>query len=102
MRSLMALAASAALCANCSGDAAAATGPSALTDVRTIVALGDSLTSGRGIARDEAYPAQLEKMLKRAKLPFKVVNHGVSGDTTSDAVRRLQAALDEDPAIMIV
>ena len=102
MRGLAFLAAVSALAASCSGHASAATGPSALAETRTIVALGDSLTSGRGIGRDEAYPAQLEKMVKRAKLPFKVVNHGVSGDTTSDGVRRLQAALDEDPAILIV
>ena len=35
-------------------------------------------------------------------LPFTVINHGVSGDTTARAVRRLQAALDENPSILIV
>jgi acyl-CoA thioesterase-1 len=102
MRTLMFLAAAAAVGANCSGRASAATAPSQLVQSRTIVAFGDSLTSGRGMSREEAYPAQLEKMLKAARLPFKVVNDGVSGDTTADAVRRLNTALDEDPAIMIV
>jgi acyl-CoA thioesterase-1 len=102
MRGLALLAAVSAVAASCSGNAAAATGPSALEETRTIVALGDSLTSGRGIGRDEAYPAQIEKMIKRAKLPFKVINHGISGDTTADGLRRLQAALDDTPAIMIV
>jgi acyl-CoA thioesterase-1 len=102
MKGLALLAAVSAVAVSCSGNAAAATGPSALEETRTIVALGDSLTSGRGIGRDEAYPAQIEKMIKRAKLPFKVINHGISGDTTADGLRRLQAALDDNPAIMIV
>jgi acyl-CoA thioesterase-1 len=41
-------------------------------------------------------------MLDEAKLPFRVVNHGVSGDTTAGGVRRLRAALDEKPAVLIV
>jgi acyl-CoA thioesterase I len=87
--------------AACSG-ASAATQPSAVDQSFRIVALGDSLTSGRGIAKNEAYPAILEKTLKDAGLPYTVSNHGVSGDTTADALRRLSAALDEQPSIMIV
>ena len=87
--------------ASCSG-ASAATGPTRIDRALRIVALGDSLTSGRGISKDQAYPAVLERTLKDAGLPFTVSNHGVSGDTTADAVRRLDAALDEQPAIMIV
>ncbi len=67
-----------------------------------IVALGDSLTSGKGLSKDKAYPALLEKTLKDAGLPFHVSNYGISGDTTTGALRRLPAALDEHPSIMIV
>jgi acyl-CoA thioesterase I len=67
-----------------------------------IVALGDSLTSGHGLGRSHAYPAVLEASLQEAGLPFAVVNHGVSGDTTAGGVRRLEAALAEKPQILIV
>ena len=67
-----------------------------------IVALGDSLTSGHGLGRSHAYPAVLEASLREAGLPFSVVNHGISGDTTAGGVRRVQAALAEKPQILIV
>lgn len=66
------------------------------------MALGDSLTSGCRIGRDDAYPAVLEKRLAEARLPFTVSNYGVSGDTTADGRRRLQAALAAKPDILIV
>jgi acyl-CoA thioesterase I len=71
-------------------------------DALRIVALGDSLTSGHGLGRTHAYPAVLEASLREAGLPFSVVNHGVSGDTTAGGVRRLAAALAENPQILIV
>jgi len=67
-----------------------------------IVAFGDSLTSGHRLGAKDAYPAILNDILHEQGLPFAVVNHGVSGDTTSRALRRLQAALDERPQILIV
>jgi acyl-CoA thioesterase-1 len=67
-----------------------------------IVALGDSLTSGHGLPTDEAYPAVLGGLLRVAGQPFTVVNHGVAGDPTAGGVRRLEAALAEQPAILIV
>jgi acyl-CoA thioesterase-1 len=87
----------------CSNHLAAATAPSQIPEVRRIVAFGDSLTSGHGLAsKEEAYPAVLERMLRAAGLPFVVRNHGVAGETTVDAVERLDAALAEKPDIMIV
>jgi acyl-CoA thioesterase I len=67
-----------------------------------IVAFGDSLTSGHRLPSKDAYPSILASRLREAGLPFTVVNRGVSGDTTAGAVRRLQAALDEHPQILIV
>lgn len=102
----MLLAAAAALGAGCSertsAATAAATGPTGIAQVRTIVALGDSLTAGRGLAADQAYPALLQKMLQSSGLPFTVQNHGVSGDTTADGLLRLGAALDAQPVVLIV
>jgi acyl-CoA thioesterase-1 len=67
-----------------------------------IVALGDSLTSGHRLPRSQAYPARLETALKDEGVTAVVVNHGVSGDTSSGGVRRLSAALDDRPDILIV
>jgi acyl-CoA thioesterase I len=103
MRALIVLCLAGVVASGCSNHAAAATAPSQVPQVRKIVAFGDSLTSGHGLpSRDQAYPAVLERMLREAGLPFVVSNHGVSGDTTVDALKRLDAALAEQPDIMIV
>jgi acyl-CoA thioesterase-1 len=99
---ILTLAAACGTGAGCSEPAAASAGPSRLPATLKIVALGDSLTSGRGISRSQAYPALLERSLHDAGLPFSVTNHGVSGDTTAGGVRRVAAALDEGPQILIV
>jgi len=67
-----------------------------------IVALGDSLTAGLGLPGDEAYPALLEERLRREGYPYRVVNAGVSGDTTAGGLRRVEWVLRTRPAIVIV
>lgn len=67
-----------------------------------IVAFGDSLTSGHRLPENETYPAVLEASLKAAGLPATVVNHGDDGDTTAGGLRRLDAALAEQPQILIL
>jgi len=67
-----------------------------------IVALGDSLTSGRGIGRSLAFPAVLQRQLDDAGYDYEMVNAGVSGDTSGGALRRLRAALDGDVRVLIV
>jgi len=67
-----------------------------------IVAFGDSLTSGHKLPQKDTYPAVVQKKLKAAGLPFTIVNHGVSGDTTRRALNRLDRALAEKPQIFIV
>jgi acyl-CoA thioesterase-1 len=67
-----------------------------------IVALGDSLTSGRGIGEALAYPAVLQQRLIDRGYDYEVVNAGVSGDTTTRALRRLRESLDGDVQILIV
>ena len=71
-------------------------------DDRVIVALGDSLTAGLGVAADEAYPALLESRLRRAGYAYRVVNAGVSGDTSAGGLRRLDWVLRSRPEIVIV
>lgn len=55
----------------------------------TIVAMGDSLTAGLGVDESEAYPALLQKKLAAAGHYFTVVNAGVSGETSSGALSRI-------------
>ena len=69
---------------------------------RVIVALGDSLTAGLGVAADEAYPARLEARLAREVYTYRVVNAGVSGDTTAGGLRRVDWVLRAKPEIAIV
>ena len=64
----------------------------------TVLALGDSLTSGVGATADTAYPTVLQELTG-----WQVVNGGVSGDTTAQALARLPALLQEhQPALVIV
>jgi acyl-CoA thioesterase I len=69
---------------------------------RVVVALGDSLTAGLGVSAEESYPALLQARLERAGFPYRVVNAGVSGDTTAGALRRLDWVLRAHPAVVIV
>jgi acyl-CoA thioesterase-1 len=71
-------------------------------DAPRIVALGDSLTSGRGIGKADAYPAVLQERLEDAGYHYQVVNAGVSGDTTGRALRRFRDVLDGDVKVLIV
>jgi len=69
---------------------------------RVVVVLGDSLTAGQGVARDEAYPALLEARLRGEGFPYRVVNAGVSGDTSAGGLRRVDWVLRTKPAVVIV
>jgi acyl-CoA thioesterase-1 len=69
----------------------------------TIVAMGDSLTAGLGVAEDQAYPAQLARRLKADGRNWRVVNAGVSGETSSGARSRIEwvvASLTPDIVIL--
>jgi acyl-CoA thioesterase-1 len=78
--------------------------PAALAHAQepVIVALGDSLTAGLGVTADEAYPALLQARLERDGLRYRVVNAGVSGDTTAGALRRVDWVLRARPAVVVV
>jgi acyl-CoA thioesterase-1 len=67
-----------------------------------IVALGDSLTAGLGLARAESYPSLLQRRVDEAGLRYQVVNAGVSGDTSAGGLSRLDWALDGDVRVLIV
>jgi acyl-CoA thioesterase-1 len=67
-----------------------------------IVALGDSMTAGYGVAPEVSYPAQLEKELRARGLDYHVINLGVTGSTTTQALSRMTRALAAQPDIVII
>jgi len=68
----------------------------------TIVCVGDSLTAGLGISMEQSYPAQLAKKIAAAELGFQVINAGVSGETSSGTLSRLNWLLTLRPDIVIL
>lgn len=71
-------------------------------DEGLIVALGDSLTAGLGLPEGDAWPAQLERRLRAAGFRWKVVNAGISGETSSGARARLEWVLRLKPDILVL
>lgn len=67
-----------------------------------IVAFGNSLTAGLGVSPNESYPARLQQRLDKAGYSYRVINAGVSGDTTAGALRRLNWVLKNQPKIAII
>ena len=67
-----------------------------------VAALGDSLTAGFGVAADEAWPARVEARLRAEGFAYRVVNAGVSGDTSAGGLRRLPWVLRAAPEVVIV
>jgi acyl-CoA thioesterase-1 len=76
--------------------------PAGAGEAVRILVLGDSLTAGYGLARGAAFPARLEEALRAAGVDARVINAGVSGDTTSAGRARLDWALAGDPDAVIV
>lgn len=71
-------------------------------DPPVILCLGDSLTAGFGVAPGSDYPSLLQQRLREQGYPHRVVNAGLSGDTTAGALRRLSWSLRSKPTLAIV
>jgi acyl-CoA thioesterase-1 len=69
---------------------------------KTIIALGDSLTAGYGVKEKEAYPARLERKLHEAGYLWRVINAGISGETSRETLLRLGRVLELKPAMVIL
>lgn len=76
--------------------------PEVIDERPKVLALGDSLTAGYGLLEVEAYPAVLQQFIDREGYEFEVVNGGLSGDTSSGALSRLDWLLTDDVAVIIV
>jgi len=68
----------------------------------TIAAVGDSLTAGLGVNEEEAYPARLERKLREAGHRWRVINAGISGETSSGVLSRVAWVLKLKPDIVIL
>ena len=73
-----------------------------VTKPARIVAFGNSLTAGLGVSPDQSYPAQLQRRLREAGYHHEVINAGVSGDTTTGGLRRLDWILKSRPSMVIL
>ncbi len=71
-------------------------------DAPLVVFLGDSLTAGLGLPVDQAYPAVVAAELARKGRPVRVVNAGVSGDTTAGGLRRAEWVLTQRPDVLVL
>jgi acyl-CoA thioesterase I len=69
---------------------------------KVLVAFGDSLTAGFGADPGKSYPDYLQKELDAKNIPYRVVNAGVSGDTTTDGLARVGEVLNYKPDVVIV
>lgn len=74
----------------------------AQAQTKTILAFGDSLTAGLGLPASKAFPAQLEEKLRTEGYDIKIINAGVSGDTTGGGLARLEFSLTTNPDFVIL
>jgi acyl-CoA thioesterase-1 len=58
--------------------------------IKNILCFGDSLTAGYGLSSSQAYPALLQQRIHTARLPYRVINAGVNGDTSARGVQRIE------------
>lgn len=68
----------------------------------TIVFLGNSLTAGFGLTRDEAYPALIQAKLDSAGYRYRAMNAGVSGETSAGGLRQIDWLLDQHVAVLVL
>jgi acyl-CoA thioesterase-1 len=73
-----------------------------IAQAATVVALGASNTAGKGVSPGEAYPAQLEALLRARGMDVTVINAGVSGDTTGGMMARLDSVVPKGTRVVIL
>lgn len=67
-----------------------------------ILVFGNSLTAGYGLSPDKAYPALLQQKIDSLQLPFRIVNAGLSGDTSEGGLNRLEWVLQQPVEVFIL
>jgi acyl-CoA thioesterase-1 len=79
-----------------------ASNPPATAGRPQIVFLGDSLTAGLGLPREQSVPSLIQARLDAEGYSYETVNGGVSGDTSAGGLRRLEWVLEGDVEILVV
>lgn len=74
----------------------------AATPKKSIVCFGDSITAGYGLDAGQSFPAALERLLVKRGYSYVVKNQGVSGNTTKDAVARVESVVALHPDVVLV
>lgn len=69
---------------------------------RSVLFLGTSLTAGHGLDPEQAYPALIQKRIDSAGLDYRVINAGVSGETSAGALRRVDWLLQQPVSVLVV
>ncbi|MBK6455333.1 MAG: arylesterase [Gemmatimonadetes bacterium] len=85
-----------------SGAAAVGEDSAASSGAPTMLIVGTSLTAGLGLDPAEAYPAVLQRMADSAGYGVRIVNAGLSGETSAGALRRLEWLLREPAAVVMI
>jgi len=67
-----------------------------------VLFLGDSLTAGWGVRKEDAHPTVVEKLFRESQLSVEVINGGVDGDTTLGGLRRLEWMFRTEPNLVVV
>jgi acyl-CoA thioesterase-1 len=85
------------------GEAAPAPAPLDVPeDAPLVVFLGDSISAGLHLPADRAFPAVVQRRLHEQGVPFRLVNAGVSGDTSAGGLARVDWVLRQDPDVLVV
>ena len=67
-----------------------------------VLALGDSLTAGFGVDKEYSFPSRIQVKIDDENLGYKIVNAGISGDTTAGGVRRINWLMKHKPQVVIL
>lgn len=84
------------------GGTSTSAAPEVAEDAPLVVFLGDSLAAGLHLPAEQAFPAAAQRLLVDREQPFRLVNAGVSGDTTAGGLARLDWLLRQSPDILVV
>jgi len=76
--------------------------PDVPADAPLVVFLGDSISAGLHLSASQAFPAVVQRELFDAGVPFRLVNAGVSGDTSAGGLRRIDWILQQQPDVVVV
>src|SRR3954452_17741665 len=76
--------------------------PTVTQNKKNIIFLGNSITAGYGVGESEAFPALIQNKIDSLKIPYKVINAGISGETSADGLSRIDWILKQPVDILVL